>query len=46
MICVAAVELLARYGGEEFVAVLPNVDAEGAMLYGRGDAQPRTPDRH
>ena len=25
-------ELLARYGGEEFVAVLPNVDAEGAML--------------
>jgi diguanylate cyclase (GGDEF)-like protein len=25
-------ELLARYGGEEFVAVLPNVDVEGAML--------------
>jgi diguanylate cyclase (GGDEF)-like protein len=25
-------ELLARYGGEEFVAVLPNVDADGAML--------------
>jgi diguanylate cyclase (GGDEF)-like protein len=25
-------ELLARYGGEEFVAVLPNVDTEGAML--------------
>jgi diguanylate cyclase (GGDEF)-like protein len=25
-------ELLARYGGEEFVAVLPNVDEEGAML--------------
>lgn len=25
-------ELLARYGGEEFVAVLPNVDAEGAMM--------------
>jgi diguanylate cyclase (GGDEF)-like protein len=25
-------ELLARYGGEEFVAVLPNVDAAGAML--------------
>jgi diguanylate cyclase (GGDEF)-like protein len=25
-------ELLARYGGEEFVAVLPNVDAIGAML--------------
>jgi diguanylate cyclase (GGDEF)-like protein len=25
-------ELLARYGGEEFVAVLPNVDIEGAML--------------
>jgi diguanylate cyclase (GGDEF)-like protein len=25
-------ELLARYGGEEFVAVLPNVDGEGAML--------------
>jgi diguanylate cyclase (GGDEF)-like protein len=24
-------ELLARYGGEEFVAVLPNVDADGAM---------------
>ena len=24
-------ELLARYGGEEFVAVLPNVDEEGAM---------------
>jgi diguanylate cyclase (GGDEF)-like protein len=25
-------ELLARYGGEEFVAVLPNVDTDGAML--------------
>ena len=25
-------EFLARYGGEEFVAVLPNVDAEGALL--------------
>ncbi len=25
-------ELLARYGGEEFVAVLPNVDVEGALL--------------
>lgn len=25
-------EVLARYGGEEFVAVLPNVDADGAML--------------
>ena len=25
-------ELLARYGGEEFIAVLPNVDADGAML--------------
>ncbi len=25
-------EVLARYGGEEFVAVLPNVNADGAMM--------------
>ncbi len=25
-------ELLSRYGGEEFIAILPNVDGDGAML--------------
>lgn len=29
-----AIDLVARYGGEEFVAVLPDTDGEGVVLFG------------
>src|SRR5207249_993680 len=31
--CARESDLVARYGGEEFVAILPNTNAEGALIF-------------